>query len=1125
MEADLPFAPGDLVVVEGFQGYAVVSRVTPFGDVFKVDLIFPDVKETRDAMRTVMYPLQKIEKLSNALEMAKSGRLDPAWKLNLLTDAYRFSLAHEYDPFFALSVSRIDVLPHQIDAVYRMIGSFEQRFLLADDAGLGKTIMAGMIIKELEARGRAKRVLLVVPAPLQFQWRHEMLENFDERFDVYTSTYVNGLTYGPSENPWERSDKIVTSLDYAKRESVMAQLERTKWDLIVFDEAHKLSASKSGDKVERSDRFRLAELLKDKTEALLLLTATPHKGDPYAFYALLSLLDPYLFPDEEHVDRKKLGRVMIRRLKEDALDFDGKKLFPPREVRTLPVEYTPKERKLYEAVTSYVTNSFNMAKATGNRNVGFAMVILQKRMVSSVAAITKSLARRRDKLQELLKLGEAAGVLTKEDEKLIQRYLDDEYEDKESLTDEEKEEAEERLVALTAAKTKDELRAEIRKLEELLTLAENTKQDSKVSKVLEFAEGLLAKDPQEKLLIFTEYRDTLDELVRVFRRKGYDPAIIHGGIDVKDRPAEEKKFADPRTNFMIATDAAGEGLNLQFCHIMVNHELPWNPNRIEQRMGRIHRYPQKNKVDVLNLLVRGTREGEIFQTLMDKLEIIRKQMGERVFDVLGILLGNTRLEDLVMELHSKRGDSKALGRMSKDLDAVLKNRQTVLDQIENESLIRERLNVAPLLERQAVSKERSIDEKDLERFLLVFTENEGGKLTKHKGGLFTIKVPKNLADEDAVKSEYQNATFSRAKARELGRYQGEFIALGHPLVDRIIMRLKGPTWGGRAAVKEDPENRQGLVFTYLVKTRDGTGRIIHEGLTSILASVPDLTCTDVNPKFIWEFQDVEGELTHAQKERLNVVATHVDAAQIKAENAALAKSNEVLKNIQERRHRELAIKRRDADEFFGHRVAESQTRLKQYELRSQMGADMKIAILGEQKRLDELKTRRDQIKERVSREENIIQEPPELVSVGIILPQGPVGTRGTPSSALKEEIEKAGMAAVMEFERDAGRNPEDVSAEFRGYDIKSTAGSQVRDIEVKSFATTGALELTENEWIMAGKLGEEYWIYAVEHARDSNKRKLNLIQNPAAKFSKVEIVPSEVRIRITDWRRSVDVSA
>src|SRR2546427_1951132 len=332
----LPFRTGDMVMVEGFAGYAMIANITPFGDVHKVDLIFPDVKETRDAMRTVMYPLQKIVKLSGPLEMMKSGKFDPSWKLNLLTDAYRFSLAHQYDPFFSLSVSRIDVLPHQIDAVYRMIGSFEQRFLLADDAGLGKTIMTGMIIKELQARGRAKRILVIVPAPLQFQWRREMLENFDERFDVYTSTYVVGLTFAPAENPWERTDKIITSLDYAKRETVVAQLERTKWDLIVFDEAHKLSASKIGDKIERSDRFKLAEMLRDKTEALLLLTATPHKGDSYAFYAVLSLLDPYLFPDEEHVDRKKLGRVMIRRLKEDAMDFDGRKLFPPREERTLP---------------------------------------------------------------------------------------------------------------------------------------------------------------------------------------------------------------------------------------------------------------------------------------------------------------------------------------------------------------------------------------------------------------------------------------------------------------------------------------------------------------------------------------------------------------------------------------------------------------------------------------------------------------------------------------------------------------------------------------------------------------------------------------------------------------------
>lgn len=1111
------FKPGDLVTVKGFRGYAKIISIEPLGENYKVDLFYPEEKTTH----TVIYPLTGVEKICTPIEMIKSRKFDPSWKFNLFMDAMRFSLAHQYDPFFSLSITRIDVLPHQIEAVYKMIDSYEQRFLLADDAGLGKTVMAGMIIKELEARNRANRTLIVVPAPLQGQWRREMLESFDEQFFIYSSEFVRSLkeSLPPFANPWEKYNKIITSIDYAKREEVMSSLERSNWDLVIFDEAHHLSAYKYGSEIKRSDRYKLAELLKDKTEGLLFLTATPHKGDSYAFYAILSLLDPYIFLDENHIEREKLKRIMIRRLKEDVTDFDGKLLFLPRKVQTLSVDFTDSERRLYDAVTDYVSQWYNIAKETGNRNVGFAMVILQKRMVSSIAAIKQSLKNRKDKLKNLLKIGEEATEISTEEKELLKRYFADpeSLDDPDSFTDDEKERIEKRIEVITVAKSADELKMEIKKLEELIYLAESIKVDSKANKLVEFIEGILKKDSREKILIFTEYRDTLNYLKNIF--KNYDLAIIHGGIDYQKRREQEKKFWDPRTNLMIATDAAREGINLQFAHIMIDYELPWNPNRIEQRMGRLHRYGQNKVVQIFNLLVSNTREGEIFGKLMEKLELIRAEMGERVFDVLGILLSNTPLQDLIMKALTKRDVREVYKVVDKNIE---ENKKSLFEKIETKSLIRDRLNLAPLIEQQTTSREKSLNEKDMERFIRTFFDHFGGKIKKSKEGIFSLKVPGTIADNETINTKYSVVTFSREIAKNLGKYNVEFVAIGHPIIDRIIRLSKEPTFGGKVAVKIDPSNRSGVIFNYLMRTMDGNGKTVNERLCTFFVNLENEDIAEVDTKVIWEFEDFADKFDGETTKYINNVIERIDVMQKKTEGEAVKRIEDALNKAKERRKHDINIKNKDAEEYFDKRIKISKKRIDKYVSRSFL-EDMSIAIRGEETKIKNYKEKLREVEENLKREGSILPEAPELLSIAIVLPKNKVLYKGGQiDEETKRIVESEGMKLVMDYEKRQQRMPNDVSKEFRGYDIKSTGKHETRYIEVKAFAESGIVEMTENEWIMATKLKENYWLYVVEHVMQPEKRRLNLIQNPSEKFKKYEIIPTQIRIKIKNWQDSVD---
>jgi SNF2 family DNA or RNA helicase len=622
-----------------------VIKIEQYGEAIQYRIYFDD------GVRSIFSPPTKIEKVSSPIELVKSMQFDEPYRFNLLTEATRLSLAYEYDHLLSLSSTRTFLEPYQVEAVYKVLSAFKRRFLIADDVGLGKTIETGMIMKELIARGRGKRILVVVPAALQLQWKQEMYERFDENFVIYNSQTINAFREAiPKDmNVWETNHKIITSIDYAKQDNVLAEIRRAKWNIMVFDEAHKLSNTTHGGKTLR---YKLGEAIKDNTENMLFLTATPHSGDSFAFYSMISLLDPYIFKDPESIDPKKLHTVMIRRGKKGIKDSEGKPVFKDRIVKSIPIEYTKEEQELYNAVTEYVRNEYNLAMKQGNKVYGFAMIILQKRMASSICAITNSLKNRMEKI-----LGKIHTELSEEEIRILRRYYEGRDENEqygiEDLDSTQIEWIERKLETMTLEKTPEEYQIEIDKLKELIKLAERTKTDTKAETVLNFISKTLKKKPYEKILIFTEYKDTLYDLNRRVKTLGIETAIIHGNIKPgEERKAQEMKFKESNTNVMIATEAAGEGINLQFCHIMINNDLPWNPNRIDQRIGRLHRYLQKETVYVHNLVAASTR-GRIFLRLIDKINTIEKELGGSMSNVLGTLLRNVDLEKLIMEAISE----------------------------------------------------------------------------------------------------------------------------------------------------------------------------------------------------------------------------------------------------------------------------------------------------------------------------------------------------------------------------------------------------------------------------------------------------------------------------------------
>ncbi len=1019
----------------------------------------------------------------------------------LVTEGRRIRLAHQFDPLYAVNVSQIDPLPHQIDAVYFHILKHPRiRFLLADDPGAGKTIMAGLLLKELKQRGLVSRVLIVVPGHLKDQWIREMKEKFGETFKVIDRAVMEA-SWG--RNVWLEENQAITSMDFAKQEDIMLSLAEAFWDLVIVDEAHKLAAYEYGGKITKTQRYRLGELLSKNSTFLLFLTATPHRGDPSNFRLFLDLLEPGFFATDEILMesiKNKENPLFLRRLKEDLKTFDGMPIFPPRKVKTIKYRLSEDEKKLYNAVTEYVEKYYNKAleieEEKRRRNVTFALLILQRRLASSVRAVRKSLERRKSKLEEILRQGQIIQEVGYISEEVLEDMPEVERWAKE----------EELLGKLTSSKTLDELKEEIDRLDELIQLAKQVEKkeiETKLNELRKVIEDEKLKERKEKLLIFTESKDTLDYLVEKLREWGFTVTCIHGGMNLDKRIQAEHEFRE-RAQIMVSTEAGGEGINLQFCWLMVNYDIPWNPNRLEQRMGRIHRYGQQFEVHVYNLVAVDTKEGKILEKLLTKLEIIGEQMG-KVFDVIGDVVsaylpeGKT-LQDLIIEaITNKKSLDEILQEFDKvpDIKAIERAKEAAL-----EGLATRYIDFCRILGEMRVAKENRLVPEYIEKFFLRAAEKVGLKVEKRKDDFWRIaNVPyelRNLSYDFKIRygqvfKEYNKFSFDKEKAF---KGQAEFVAPGHPLLEAVIEKIfeKYGEEVEKGAIFLDPSGKlNGFIWFLEGQINDGNGQIAGKRIFALYQDNQN-NIKQISPSILWDLKPANFGLTDALK---NSIVNEDIVVAFAVENI-LAK---YLDEIKRQREHEAEIKRKYGVRSLQELILRSEEKLIQYETRRAKGEDIPEAVIqAERRRREEFERKRAELERRIEAETNLLLSPPKILGVAAVLPE-------VSENELKEdkEIEEIGMRIAMEFELSQGREPEDVSLQNLGFDIKSKAkDGSFRYIEVKTRAREGKIALTPNEWLMANRLGDEYWLYVVVNA--ATKPELYIIQNPASKLKPNEEV-------------------
>ena len=1076
--------------------------------------------------------LLKPEDFDDAINITQASELaaldgNPT-HFRLAAEAHRIRLAFQYDPHFAVSVSQVDPLPHQMDAVYsHLLTQARIRFLIADDPGAGKTIMAGLAIKELKFRGLIERTLIITPANLTDQWRRELHDKFGETFSVINRATVNA-SYG--RNIWEDSSQCIASVDFtARQEDILGMLKDVHWDLCIVDEAHKMAAYRYGSKVNKTQRYELGEFLREHTDHFLFLTATPHKGDPDNFALLLQLLDQDLYVNGDILAEASAhgeNRIMVRRLKEDMKQFDGSPCFPPRHVETLPYELTNDELKLYEAVTDYVQNNFQRAEADGNRNVGLALTVLQRRLASSFAAIRSSLERRRKKLKDLQKLG-----------KLKQEY-GELPEDIDDLTEAERWRFEDDIVErLTMSENMAELEAEIEEVDRLVQLARHTEKNVRETKFEELRSVISQhiSGSTERLLIFTEHKDTLDFLVGKLTNLGFDCCTIHGGMPLDKRIDAEREFFEKKPSVLVATEAAGEGINLQFCSLMVNYDIPWNPNRLEQRMGRIHRYGQQHEVKIWNLCAANTREGEVMNRLLRKLNDMRIALGsDRVYDVIGDIIPGPRFDSLMKDwLARRRTMSEILAEIDIQTDEEQVSR--IKSEMNNKALGSRYIDMSKLAQDVQKSRENRLMPEYVEKFFIEAYRSFGGTVSpiKGEGGVWSInRVPPDLRKlPDSLERKYgkigtKYAQFTFDKDQVKGYTDLEFVGPGHPLFEGIVERV----------LREYGSSlRQGAVFynadateptvMWLLKcgVEDGRGTPAGERLFAIHHTHDEFTKSQ--PYALLDLKTPENQIDVPNLVR--ETATNEDTI---IDWAIDDVTPEYFGEIVERRTSELTIKEKYVRKSLQFLIGESLKKIAKYDQQLREIRDesdpKRLNIQGNRAKEDNRRTDLSQrLKDRlaeIEQERHLSERPPEVLGVAVILPV-PVEISNAVEGggmAPDPEVEKIAVDLVIKYETDQGRTPVSVETENCGWDITSLLGGEPsRYIEVKGRSGVGGIALTPNEWIKAQRFREDYWLYVVVNCKSNPE--LHIIRDPGSKLNpKEEVSVVRYMVGLKDWQKA-----
>jgi len=1038
----------------------------------------------------------------------------------LATEAYRINMAYLFDPMMAVHTSDVEPLPHQITAVYEtLLPKQPLRYILADDPGAGKTIMAGLFIQELIMRADARRVLIIAPGSLVDQWQDELKEKFGLAFRIFSREMEEQSLTGDA---FLENDLLIARLDQLSRnDDLIDKLKASSWDLVVFDEAHKLSASWYGQELKATKRFRLGQIMGEVTRNLLLMTATPHNGKEEDFQLFLSLLDQDRFFGKfrngtQPVD---VSDVMRRMVKEDLVRFDGTPLFPKRQAITVSYSLSDEEEALYKEVTRYVVEEMNKAdRLEGQRKgrVGFALTGLQRRLASSPEAIFQSLKRRKHRLEERLEEERRQGTRGVLAETLMPSSLpEDLYDAEDELSAEEYEEAEERVVdQMTASRTLRELQAEIATLTALVERARHVAQSEKDRKWDELSR-LLQNTPEmrdehgelKKLIVFTEHKDTLNYLVTRIAGVlgGTDKVVaIHGGVRRDDRRTIQGLFRqDKRVRVLVATDAAGEGVNLQNANLMVNYDLPWNPNRLEQRFGRIHRIGQQQTCFLYNLLAKDTREGDVFGVLLKKLENQGEALDGRVFDVLGAVVDERSLRDLLIDSIRYAEDPQRrleLQQRREDLFNPERWREAIAKNALN-TVILDHQHLLTVKAEMEKAEARKLQPYFIHAFFEQALKRAGGELRQREQGRYEIPhVPalvreraKHQAQRDArnrqaVLPRYERVCFDKDHIRIEGRPDAtpaDLVHPGHPLmrtliaqtVDELLPQLKQ---GGVLVDRTDDGLEPHLLF--LLDHQVKEGRHSERTLSRRLQFVrirPDGRATQA------------GWAPHLDLEPISSADRKLVADLLRApwitqdlETLALDHANAELvpRHFAEVRDRRVQWVERTAEAVRDRLVRGINYWTDKYEdwkRKQQAGQDQGLNLNKARRTIEEMRARLATREEELNDMRHVVNTQPVVAGGALVIPAGLLAQRKgetgwTADAAARERIERMAMEAVMAAERAKGHTVVDVSAEKCGWDITSippSDGERIPDslhIEVKGRAKgQTTVTVTKNELLYA----------------------------------------------------------
>jgi superfamily II DNA or RNA helicase len=1021
-------------------------------------------------------------------------------------EALRLGLAYEYDPYFTLSIARVDPLPHQLEAVYDYFLSLPRiRFLLADDPGAGKTIMAGLLIKELKIRGLIKRILIVAPANLSFQWQREMKDKFRESFEIMKGDILRA-NYGV--NPWQEKNQVVTSVSWVSRiPDAKDSLLRSQWDLVIVDEAHRMAAY---NEEKKTLAYQLGEALSENTDHFLLMTATPHKGDPANFCLFLRLLDKDVYGDLKSLEEamaRQSAPFYLRRVKEALVSFpdpdtgEVKALFTKRRVQTIPFEIDADEWDFYDALTRYVEDqSIKAAQddSARGRALGFIMAMLQRRFASSLYAVRRSLERMKEKREKILADPDAYR------RSQIERRLPDDFDE---LPEEEQQEIVADLEDVVASIDPIALREEIIRLGKLIDQAVTLERrdpivESKLRKLREVLEERnVFGDPKMKLLLFTEHKDTLDYLVGKLRDWGLCVTQIHGGMKIGDRDTPgtriyaEREFRED-CQVLVATEAAGEGINLQFCWFMINYDIPWNPVRLEQRMGRIHRYGQEKDCLIFNFVATNTREGRVFDKLFERIRQIELDLDPnqtgKIFNVLGDLLPVNQIEQWLRKMYARNLTEDVIkDRIVEDVDT---DRFRRITNSTLEGLAKKELNLSAIVGKSAEAKERRLVPEVIEDFFIQAAPLSGvhpREIAQGKQIYRVGKVPRTLwpigerlePRFGKLGKEYKQVVFDKKLLSDDSTL--EWVTPGHPLFETVredvLDRIDGDLRRGAVFYDLHTKDPYSLdVFTASVK--DGRDNVLHrrlfvvetssEGTMTIcqptifldLALSPGGTQTPDDPALprrdLVEHALIDQtlapfleEIRHQREHEVDIISNHMEIS---------------LNALLDRQNRRMA-------ELFEAQQAGDTTPLNA------------ANIAATENRIDELNGRLEKRQAELLQEKTCAISDIRHVGRAWVLPHPERNTPGIAPMIRDDEIEATAVQAVIAYEESQGRVVDSVEKDNRGFDLISRkphpedpqTAIDVRFIEVKGRAAVGEVALTDNEYKTAKRLGGDYWLYVV----------------------------------------------